>query len=740
MLALSGGLLALAAETDRAGARLVVEKSVQSDSPSTPTPRPQEPTPDGSGEGGNWTGRSVTDFLLHARLKAECRLLEEEVRHLEEVVGPQSPALILAQGMGRLDPRLREPLLHTVQESLQRLASDLSSLVVRLHEDLVRLQKTWELLRQSIGQQRQMLQVAVDSRKKAAQPATLLSADERWFWLFGAVAVGTLLGMVLHDRRRELRVRLRGGRVPATVLSLVLTLTVGLLTSFAAATFVRGDRARQLHDPTEIAVTPSDGSETFPPTLAAELALLHKQQRQLSAECRRIEDLCREKLDSKLPPALGVGPSWMSYRQQIRAVAVELSVLENVSPAFVADRTKLDQIQQELIAERKAIVAHRTLRRHLRAGLGATLLGLTTVGGVFFCRGLSRRRRQTADTCPLCLGRLSLREEATMVPPEAEGPPGEPPRIVRCRNLIGHHPPEECNYRFSAAYRPMPKLSFPTMGVPQAGKTHWLAMLYWTLNRGTYPASIRFEKVRSESSEDFDTIVEEILRSRIGTAATQRERIPHPVVFNCNDRDRWGRAHLLLNLFDYSGEVTLDLRADDHRRRRALEADGFLFFLDPTFPAAPQAQALADFREDLRLLKGVRSSRKVRTPMALCVSKIDLLPTQSYAMPGGGDSVAKFYEELTRIDPTGESFSLRAIEARSRLVASMRETIWPGWEIERQMRDLFGGRFLFFPMTPVGLEGCNESDLSLRTISPYAILEPLMWLLHMNGYCILRDY
>ena len=64
--------------------------------------------------------------------------------------------------------------------------------------------------------------------------------------------------------------------------------------------------------------------------------------------------------------------------------------------------------------------------------------------------------------------------------------------------------------------------------------------------------------------------------------------------------------------------------------------------------------------------------------------------------------------------------------------------IWPGWQIQRTVEDVFRGRSLFFPMTPVGLDGRGESDLNLRTIAPYGLLEPLAWLLHMNGYPVLE--
>jgi len=65
------------------------------------------------------------------------------------------------------------------------------------------------------------------------------------------------------------------------------------------------------------------------------------------------------------------------------------------------------------------------------------------------------------------------------------------------------------------------------------------------------------------------------------------------------------------------------------------------------------------------------------------------------------------------------------------------DLIWPGWEIEKVVSDVFGGRCIFFPLTPVGLNESGETDLSRRTISPLGILHPLMWLLHMIGYATL---
>jgi hypothetical protein len=283
-------------------------------------------------------------------------------------------------------------------------------------------------------------------------------------------------------------------------------------------------------------------------------------------------------------------------------------------------------------------------------------------------------------------------------------------------------------------YRENVKLCFPTLGIPQAGKTHWLAMVYRELNRGNYPNVIQFERIRSTSSDDFDVVVDEILNKKLGPMATQVGRIPHPLIFNFLDHDRFGASNVLVNIFDYSGEVIRSQTIEDRQRQRALDGDGFFFFLDPTEPSETQSQALAGFREDLRRIKGIRTGKQVHVPIALCVSKLDLMVNQPYADPHGGGVIEKFYRDLGELN---WDLNVATIERRSKLMGQLRDTVWPGWQIERQIDDLFGGRFLFFPLTPVGLDGLGERDLTRRTIAPVGLLEPLLWLLHMNGYPVL---
>jgi hypothetical protein len=696
---------------------------------------------DGADEGqaGELAERYVADSVARLRLKAEIDLTARELRR-----GPGG-----SQGGSAEQRRIaeisqtpapsREALLGALESGSDEVLKALRQASARLPRDVDPLQTAWQSIRREINRGQFLLFQVKGSLRVAGQAASLLSVDKRWFWLFGVIAVASLLVVVLHDRRHELRRMFNGGRARAMGLSKILAAALAVLTVLALTTFVLEDHIYEwlLTLGTTGEASPRQSLIQRNADLAREVQELRtakeKQESQLSGAGRGANPT-NSTANAPHPAAhTPMVSSATEFRREVAEIWTSLALLESLPRAIAADQAELKELRAELARNTAATLRYLRLRQAIRGGLGVVLLVLTAASGFLFWQGVEQRRRVVAETCPLCLGQECLEPE----PAAGARGPGTV-ATVKCHNVVSRHPREECNYAFAAAYRSMQKLCFPTLGVPQAGKTHWLSMIYWELNRGNYPKAVQFEKAKSRTSEDFDILVEEILTSRIGTAATQRERIPRPLVFNFRDRDRWSRSNLLVNIFDYSGEVTADMGVDDYRRRRALEADGYFFFLDPTFPTEPQMKALNDFREDLRLVKGVKSGRSIRAPVALCVTKIDLLANQAYALPGGNDAIGRFYDQLARIDPSGESLRMGVLEARSRLTARLRETIWPGWQIERQVHDLFGGRYMFFPLTPVGLDGRGETDLSLRTISPFGLLEPLMWLLQMNGYPVLE--
>jgi hypothetical protein len=678
----------------------------------------------------------VHAFLKRERLQSTNASLEKELQRLQTAGRPDSPDQAMLAEFGRMDDQTRQSMAEFLDQNAEPVSKSFDGAANSLDHRLEEVTNAWQSVRASLDEQQLRLFTVGGSRRTAGQLAALLSVDKRWFWLFGLVAVLTLAGVVFHERRHEIRRLLNGGRARAMGLSKFLSAAALILAALTVITFYYGDRIY------ESLLTVGSGRETSPreaisrqnAAMAAQIAPLERKQDDLQRKYEAALAAGEQRIAAALPARSTLPADWKKTRQRALEFNTALDLLDRVPRAMQADLDELAKLSKELDAQTEATATYKRLRQWIRGGLGSALVGLAVSGGWLFYRGVRVRREVSRDTCPLCLGVDHL-EPAPDYGRRADGP--RDVAVVQCKNVISEEPYEQCDYTFMEIYRSMTKVCFPTLGVPQAGKTHWLAMLYWELNRGNYPKSVQFEKIRSQSSQDFDVLVEEILNSRIGTAATQRDRIPHPLVFNLQDRDVLGRNNLLVNIFDYSGEVTSDMGVEDYRRRRALEGDGFFFFLDPTYPSEPQSKALADFREDIRLVKGIKAGRRVRIPVALCVSKIDLLAGKCFSLPGGGDAIAWFYKELGRIDPTGEAMTWDVIEARSRLLGELRDTIWPGWEIERQIDDLFGGRYLFFPLTPVGLDGAGEADLSLRTISPFGLLEPLLWLLEMNGYPVL---
>ncbi len=669
-----------------------------------------------------------------AGLEAGNELLKSEIQRLKAFDRGDSAGTELLGGLALVDAEMRRTLGDVLQENADALVLGAEGSLKKMAEQTAAARGAWLETRAALNRTELLLFEIRGSGRVAGQLASLLSVDKRWFWLCGMVAVGTLLAVVCHDRRHEFRKMLNGGRPKALGLSKVLAILLALLVCATLTTFLNGDRIYQA------LLTVGEGDEASPrnrvrqqnAALETRRTELEASRKELIAAHTDLQQSWRERLVAGLPARNRLPEQWQQLRQYVLTASENLARLEVVSDGLNADRAELARNGEQLRSQEAETRWYLSVRRWIRGLLGLALVGLTAMGGMWYWGGVVQRTRVTADTCPLCLGRGSLQTEGS--DPAA----GDDMDVVRCSNVVSREPYEECDFSFKAAYRAMTKLCFPTLGIPQAGKTHWLAMLYWGLNQGNYPKTVEFERVRSQSSESFDRIVEEILYSRIGTAATQQARIPYPLVFNFRDHDPLGSSNLLVNIFDYSGEVTSEMDATDYRRRRALEGDGFLFFLDPTYPSEVQAKALADFREDLRLIKGVKAGRRLRTPVALCISKIDLLVGHDYRLPDGSDAIARFYEDLSRIDPSGESTRRSVLQERSRLTSQLRTVIWPDWQVERQIDDLFGGRYAFFPLTPVGLDGRGEADLSLRTISPFGLLEPLLWLLQMTGHPVLQ--
>jgi hypothetical protein len=583
----------------------------------------------------------------------------------------------------------------------------------------------------------QQARVAAQSDRdlqKSRQTALALGAEHRWFWLSGLVALSGLLAVFALDRRQEIRRYLNGGRARDVGLGRILVaafIMVGILT--AALFFVsdgllvdwldRGGAANALIAIEQQRVADMNDAGRLKGDIAAKRDLATTKKAAL-----------KQQFDVIIPThdAGSLFEDWWAYWEAAAVRSATAAELAGAATRFEADRQTVDPTRaggmaESIAANMQSALGWRRRAQFVAGWIGVTLLGLIAAGVVWYFKTVSRRTKQLAETCPLCLAAGHLKPDDNA---------GRATGMVRCHNVISETPFEECNFDFPGIFRDIPKISFPTLGVPSSGKTHWLAMVYRQLNQGSeVPGDVEFAKIRSQASDDFDRICDDILTAKTRPGATQTGALPHPLVFNFIDRDRLGRSNLLVNIFDYSGEVLRGMSLDDHQRRRAFMADGYFFFLDPTRSSDEQIAPLTNFRQDVRIVKKLRAGQQLHCPVALCVPKIDLMTGEPYADPAGGDAVDFFFRQIGEV---GWGMDQRSVRERSLLMRNLRDTIWPGWEIERTIDEIFGGRYMFFPFTPIGLDGMGQDwTTGSRPISPVGILQPLMWLLHMNGYPVL---
>jgi hypothetical protein len=565
------------------------------------------------------------------------------------------------------------------------------------------------------------------AQRAAGSWVTLMSFDNRWFWLAAVLAIASLIGLALHSRRCEVRKVFHGGRSTALTLTIccgVLLIAVSVTT---AAVFVFGEGLYE----TLLSAAPGDNISPkqriadVNVAQAREIQRLRSQQDAGAAEYQTALDAWHQSLSDAAPPASQLVQNWRESREIIHALSVHLAVEQRLIEATVQDTAQLANIDEQLQAAAAGTGELLNQRRRTRVGFGVSLVVLTTLGTLVFWRVDRSRRQQIANTCPRCGAEGSL------------APLANDRRRTRCNNRINRDPEVHCQYTFATAERERSKLSFPTWGVGACGKTQWAAMVYRQLSEGRHPPAVHFRRNEAAKNEAFDAIVAAILAAQ-GAPATDPGEFPTPLCLTFRDRDRLGRTDVTGCIFDFAGEIVTavdnNIDADDYRRRRALDADGLLLLLDPTQPGPPQSKALEVLGQDLRRRRHLKPDAVIRTPVAVCFTKIDLLTSQPYAADEDGRPVREFYRQLAEIDPDGEELSRRVIKARAALCRDLRRTIWPHWNLEQQLDGLFGRRQMFFPLSAVGLDHLGETNPREQTIAPFGVLEPLMWLLHVNGH------
>lgn len=623
--------------------------------------------------------------------------------------------------------QLPPPMQQEIDRVVRKDASDLTTILRQKIEEnkkaMRQLLSEWKAVRQQrdVEQTRLAEAKALSSKNPSAKLASLLGIDNRWFWLFAAIAFLGLAIVATHFRRHEFRRQLNGGRAKKLGLTKLIRWFVLLFAIVAFVAFFFGEGIYSL-------VISSANTDEIS-TKSELLAELATEKANLS----EIESKYEEGLDKwkkQVAAWAKNSPSadrqvWIDVREQLNQNYTCSQLRSEIANKLSEDNEKLSNLLEQKETQVEAIGYFNTMKRIIRSALGGGLTGLVAVIAWFQLSRMRREDLKRRQTCPQCMGE-GLFEDI-----------GRDTQRCNGQFDLGDGENIECEFELATVYLKLPKLCFPTLGLPSSGKTHWLAECFSKTRQGdSTDDNITFHEVDSQGNREIAEIAAATKRG-IPPEATQagKRLLCRPVVFRLRDNDNYGKSDVLATITDYPGEVT---ESREHSfRRRALNADGYFFFLDPTKSADDQIDALHNFRQDVHRFNGITSGAVLRVPVALCVTKIDILDIAKN--PVGDDSIASFYQELETIDSSTPSMSLENIDAKSELMQEMRELIWPGWQIEKQIQGLFGGRVRFFPMTPISIqEGASRLPLKQRSGEAINVVEPLMWLLEMNGYKVLN--
>lgn len=332
-----------------------------------------------------------------------------------------------------------------------------------------------------------------------------------------------------------------------------------------------------------------------------------------------------------------------------------------------------------------------------------------------------RDRRPMAEVCPRCLA------ERTLTPStDAHGKP-----TANCSS---------CKYTMDESHRGVWRVCYPTAGFGGSGKTVWLAMFRHQVKHvraNSSHATFGIAHSPGTADADIDKVLEALIRFRHKPEATKiegekKESIPAPLLYHFCDGDRSFPSSGLLNQFDFAGAMTAPDMKGTEVQQRALLMDGFLYFIDPTKEDKfdEQREQLASFCEEVRKARNIQFGDPLEIPFAICITKLDILADPGYP---GATRYEQFFQQLNPAE--GQRPPTRhTLRRRHRVFARHRETFFPGWDLGEQVRTLVGGRYLFFPMSSAGISAESGVDPKDWNFQPFGIVEPILWLLHMNGF------
>ena len=583
-----------------------------------------------------------------------------------------------------------------------------------------------------------LISLQMESRWREAEEAAHLRRDSslswsqilasaiRSLWALTFVAFVALL-LWLHEQRREIRQWRRSCAAARKPVTMVLWLLAGLsifcqgcgtpLLPLAPRSVWEQERIDSLAQEEQFIRSAIVNLQSEVAELEATVKSLEEDSNAEAAKPRSVTAaiLNSERIQTGYQQRI----SELSF--QAFSLEFETSTFELSSKALVASIEKESREITDFQTQRPS--QYRVMKRVEVAALFG-IAGLILVPLHWSIWKHWRQLRKYRRTCPRCLTENQLKPIKN----------GQKTLKLICEGEVRKG--VRCAAEFTPEVQRRTRLCFPTVGIIYSGKTKWIRSLEKQFERDMTDGPAHHSLVTPSNAGKQHT-------------ATKADEVPLPIVLRLSDGDVLPpRGQSLVMLFDYGGEMGMR-SVSDEPKKRALFMDGFVLFLDPTRtrPSAAQSgtslsiddqiETARRFKEDLRAASEKLRGDRLDMPVAVCISKLDLLVNMN---PLGGRAL-EFLDKLR--ETQDEPITLDLIQRRSRLCAEYLRQMFDGWNIEQFLQTNFGERFMFFPLTPVNI---NENELGQtdrndevekRTALPFGVQEPIWWLLHMYGYKVL---
>ena len=625
-----------------------------------------------------------------------------------------------------LASQVAEAVQKTNQEQLEALQMLVASLEKRRDAARVRYRDLNLTDLQLESRWREAEETAHLRRDSILAWSQVVASMSRHWWAL-AIVVAVSLTLWVHDRRRGLRRWLRSRAVAREPITNALWWAIGL----AMACQGCGSQLPPLtqrsawEDERRTSLTGENQAlKNDIATLDGELAELEQAVKLLEMKTNRDETDERPVTDAT---RISEGNQKAHRRRiqelslQVASLQFEISALERSSETLTAAIQKsTEQINQF----QARLPSHLRLMKQTELGLVFVLAGIFLLPLQLSILKHWRESRKHHRTCPRCLSENQLH-------PIQDG--RKTLKLVcKAEIKVG----QICAAEFTPEVQRRARLCFPTVGIVNSGKTKWIRSV-----------EKQFERDMTEGQVEISLLTPSNAR-KVHTSTTVTD-VPMPIVLRVRDRDVVPpRGQTLLMLFDYGGEMGMK-SVTDSPKKRALFMDGFVLFLDPTRTRGrkdqsgktlnidDQVETARRFKEDLRAASDKFRGDRLDMPVAVCISKLDLLVNMN---PLGG----RAFEFLDKLRETqDEPITLDLIQRRSKLCTTYLRQMFDGWNIEQFLHTNFGERYMFFPLTPVninqdelGQTDAND-DVDKRAAFPFGVQEPIWWLLHMYGYKVL---